>query len=247
LETLRATVCLPYASAWDAQYAQAEEAVSKTVKLARTKAEKAVAAPLPATEKEMATAPAGWLATYEFRLLGSRTTAMSVYDASGGWSNCKDDVSQYADRSGIMKALGITEGEAVTLAGQVPMPNSQEIADAQKQLDDATAVLDRAIGMFTRAAAVARDLETWYKIDPDHPKAKTEQQEWCGNQGALVQEMHEVHVTASDPRLGDAMNTPDVDQESVRGIVSKEHTIADLLKTLISEQNQLKGMGCTCQ
>jgi hypothetical protein len=219
--------------------------VDKAGEQARTKAERALGAPLPATETEGA--PAGRLASYEFRLLASRTAAVMTYGRWGGWSGCKDDVTKYEDRPAIMKALDLTEKAAAGLAGKVPPPTAKEISELQEELDEYSRLLDRAIGMFKRAAAVACRIEAWYEVDPDHPDAQALVVEWCGNLKGLTQKMLEVRDTANGEALKAAIAIPGNDLTDVEDILKKEREFTNLLKTVITEQNRLKGMGCSCE
>lgn len=152
-------------------------------------------------------------------------------------------VDQAEDRPRLMKALGLDEAAAARLVEKLPDPIAREA------LDQWAALVDTSTGMFKRAVAVAKKLELWYEINPDNPDAQALQAEWCGNQEALNQKIHELATfwKVRGTTLEAALSRPGLDtEESLLALRDPMKEMAGLVTALMSERRRLEGMGCSC-
>jgi thiol-disulfide isomerase/thioredoxin len=230
LEILRSAACIPAGNAYDQAESQAGKAMDKAEKQARLEPDRALMKNLYGYSTHLALA----------RIADLTPHADADQDTCRRRQKMADEAE---DRPRLMKALGLDEAAAARLVEKLPHPNAREA------LDQWAALVDTSNGMFKRAVAVAKKLETWYEINPDNPDAQALEDEWCGNQEALNQKIHELaafwdeHGTTLEAAL--SHSGMDVDSILALGDAMKEGT--GLITALRSERRRLEGMGCICK
>ena len=148
-------------------------------------------------------------------------------------------------RAAILKALG---GMDKAIAERLEKARSRAKADEGQALpallEEFDELLDGGIGFLKRYVAVTEQLQTWYEINPDHPKAVALKNEWCGNletgmaQVKGVSDFGTEHLKEIQKALEE-----DVSVESGPSLLVKWETFNTLTRNATSKTRQLTAMG----
>jgi hypothetical protein len=229
LERLHSVVCVRDDNAWQERESQAKDSVGKVKTKGQTKAENSLNAEIERY----------------FVALSIHHSLHQIVHLNHPASPCTDDAGQYEERPRIMKALDLDEPAiARLLLKQQAAPEA--ILDSEEAVGQFLALVDTSNGMFKRAVAAAKKLETWYEINPDNPDAEALQAEWCGNQKALDQKIRELGNFWGErgTTLEDALHHSGLDVDSILALGDAMKEGTGLLDAPKSERRRLEGMGC---